>query len=167
MRIFLATAIALAALCPAARATDNEFKDIVQTLSDEFHAQPTRIPMFGLVNMVTFVARPAGTKHINLAMFENLDLRDRNGRELAADVRRAVGRAWKPFVQVVSHCNGRDETTLVYMRPEGRDFRLLVTSIEESEATVVELKLNPDGLQKWIEEPRRSAGVRYGSRGDE
>jgi hypothetical protein len=142
----------------AAHATDREFKDVVNAIADEFHTRPTHIPFFGLVNVVTFVARPAGTKHIELALFENLDSHVRDGRDLARSVRRAVGSAWKPFVQVWSHRDGHEETVLVYMRMEGRDCRFLVASIEPNEATVVEVKLNPEGLQKWLVSPRESAG---------
>lgn len=140
----------------SAHATDREFRDVVDTLADAFHTRPTHIPFFGLVNVVTFVARPAGTKHINLAVFENLNY-DRDGRDTIRLVRRAVGEAWKPFVQVWSHRDGHEETVLVYLRMEGHDCRFLVTSIEPNEATVVELKLNPDALQRWLVSPEMSA----------
>jgi len=140
MRIIASMAI-LAFGCAMANATDREFKDVVAAISDEFHTRPLHIPFFGLVNVVTYVARPAGTKHIDLAVFENLDSRD-----LPQAIRRAVGGAWKPFVQVWSH----RETVLVYVRMEGRDCKLLVTSIEPNEATVVQLRLNPEALQRWL-----------------
>lgn len=139
-----------------AHATDREFKDVVEAISDEFHTRPMHIPMFGLVNVVTFVARPAGTKHIDLAVFENLDTHVREGGDMVQSIRRAVGRSWKPFIQVRSRHG--DETVLVYMRPEGKDCRLLITTIDAKEATIVQLRLNPEGLQKWIVMPRDSAG---------
>src|SRR6476659_3803664 len=144
------------AFSPAVWAVDREFKDVVRAISDEFHTRPMRIPFFGLVNMVTSVAHPAGVTHIRLATFENLKPRD-GGRDLSLVVRTAVGRAWTPFVQVHSRRKGRQETVLVYLRTEGSDCRLLVTSIESTEATVVELKLNPEGLSRWISLPRESA----------
>ena len=153
---FIASMAILAFTCAMANATDREFKDVVAAISDEFHTRPTHIPFFGLVNVVTFVARPAGTKHIDLAVFENLNSLDRDGRDLSQSIRRAVGGAWKPFVQVWSHRGGRSETVLVYMRMEGRDCKLLVTSIEPNEATVVQLRLNPEALQRWMTSPRDS-----------
>ena len=127
-------------------AVDREFSDIVRAISDEFRAQPTRIPLFGLVNAFTYVVRPAGTSHIDLAVFEKLNVRHHDGAELSDAIQRAVGRGWAPFVQVHSRRHGSDEVVLVYMRSEGRNCRLLVTSIEREEATVVQLKLNPEGL---------------------
>jgi hypothetical protein len=153
----------LALACTAAHATDREFKDIVTAISDEFHAKPTHIPLMGLVNMVTYVARPAGTKHIDIAVFENLDAHERSGADMAQSVRRAVGSAWRPFVQVHSNRSGHEETTFVYMRMEGHDCKLLIANIESKEATVVQLKLNPEALQKWIVSPGESATHHYGA----
>jgi len=55
-----------------AHAADREFRTIVDAISSEYHTSPVHIPMFGLVNMVTFFVKPAGTKHIDLAVFDNL-----------------------------------------------------------------------------------------------
>ena len=147
----------LLALSPATFAVDRQFGDIVRAISDEFHTKPTRIPFFGLVNVVAFVARPAGASHIDVAVFEHLDTSDRTGRDLQQLVQRAVGRGWQPFIQVHSRRHGAEELVMVYLRPEGRSCRLLVTSIERDQATVVELKLNPDGFERWISDPEESA----------
>lgn len=134
-----------------ADAADPEFKDIVRAISDHYRTRPIRIPFFGLVNAVAFVARPAGTKHIDLAVFENL----RGERIHPSSLDRIVGGAWKPFVRV--HSNRSDETILIYMRPHGNDAKMLITTIERHEATVVQLKLNPEALQRWLDQPLRSA----------
>ncbi len=142
-----------------ASAADREFRSVVDAISNEFHSHPLHIPMFGLVNAVAFVVRPAGAKHIDLAVFEDLDTRGSDGRALAATIRGAVGGSWKPFVQTRSD----REVVSVYMRPEGNDWRLLVVSIERHEATVVQLQLNPDGLQRWLTFPRESVMTRLGT----
>jgi hypothetical protein len=113
--------------------------------------------MFGLVNLVTAVVRPAGTRHIDLAVFEHLRDHDRDGRNLTESLLNAVGRSWRPFVQVVSRRHGHEETVLVYMRQQGKDWKLLVTAIERDEATVVQLLLNADALARWMAEPERCA----------
>jgi hypothetical protein len=143
--------------CVPVRATDREFKDVVNAISEEFHARPMHIPFFGLVNFVTFVARPAGTKHIDLAVFEHLDAHDRDGLDVARSIQRSVGHAWKPFVRVISNKGGHQELVFVYMRPDGHDCKFLIATVEPDEATVVQLKLNPDALQHWLETPRMAA----------
>src|SRR5271165_5574612 len=137
----------------SAQAADREFTEVVRVISDEFHTRPTSIPFFGLVNVFTAAVRPAGTRHIDLAVFEHLGDHDRQGRNLSEALLNAVGRSWKPFVQVRSHRNGREETVLVYMRQQGNEWKLLVTAVERDEATVVQLLLNADALARWIASP--------------
>jgi hypothetical protein len=92
----LATLFLLASF--SARAADREFTDVVHVISDEFHTRPISIPMFGLVNIVTAAIHPAGTRHIDLAVFEHLGSHDREGRNMSEAILNAVGRSWKPFV---------------------------------------------------------------------
>jgi hypothetical protein len=141
----------------AAQAADREFTEVVRTISEEFHTRPTSIPLFGLVNVFTAAIRPAGTRHIDLAVFENLNSHDREGRNLSESILTAVGRSWRPFVQVRSRRNGHEETVLVYMRQEGKEWKLLITAVERNEATVVQLLLNPEALARWMDSPEHSA----------
>jgi hypothetical protein len=131
------------------------FDDIVRAISDQLHARPLHIPFFGLVNFATSVAHPAGVKHLNIAVFENLDLDDRAASDLAETIR-SLGGDWRPFVRVRSH----EETVLVYMAQQRNDCKLLVAAIESGELTVVELKLNPEAIQVWLREPEKSAATR-------
>jgi hypothetical protein len=132
-------------------AADREFSDVVRAIGDECHARPTHIPLFGIVNAFTAVVHPAGAKHIDLAVFENLDPED---RPRAGTIQQAVGSSWTPFIQV----RGRDrETVYVYMRQVGRDWKLLLVSMERAEATVVQLLLDADGLARWISDPEHCA----------
>jgi hypothetical protein len=151
---FIATCLLTAV---SAQATDREFTEVVRVISDEFHSRPTSIPFFGLVNVFTAAVRPAGTRHIDLAVFEHLGNHDREGRNLTESILNAVGRSWKPFVQVRSRRNGHEETVLVYMRQQGNEWKLLVTAVEHDEATVVQLLLNADALARWMASPERCA----------
>jgi len=145
----------------SATAADREFKDVVNALSAEFHVRPMHIPfVFGFVNTVAFFARPAGARHIDVAIFENLDFDSRDIRDAGDLIQGAVGGEWLPFVKVHSRRRGQEETSLIYIRPEGRDCALLVTTVERGEAVVVQLKLNPEALQRWIDKPVQQAWSR-------
>lgn len=139
----------------AAFAADRESRDVVEAISDEFRTRPMRVPMMGLVNAFTKVVRPAGTKHIDIAVFENLSARNRVGRDLPDAIRGAIGASWKPFLQVRSSRD--EETVLVYLRQQGHDWKLLVATVEHREATVVQLLLNTDALKRWLVDPLASA----------
>jgi hypothetical protein len=141
-----------------AGAADREFAEIVREISAEYHTRPVHIPLFGLVKTVTFVAHPAGAKQLDLAVFEDLDTEGHDSAALARRIGQIAGAAWKPFVQVRSGRNGHGETTLIYMRCEKSDVRLLITTIEPREATVVELKVHPEALRRWMDHPGSNAG---------
>jgi hypothetical protein len=150
----------------ALRAADREFTDVVRVISDEFHTRPTSIPMFGLVNLVTAAVHPAGTRHVDLAMFEHLGSHDREGRNLPESIMNAVGRSWTPFVEVRSRKDSHEELVFVYLRQNGKDWKLLITSVERDEATVVQLLLNPDALARWMSNPETSARHWHGDSTD-
>jgi hypothetical protein len=105
-----------------------------------------------MLNAFTAVIHPAGAKHIDLAVFENLDL---EGRLRAGTIERAVGASWTPFIRVRSDRNR--ETVYVYLRQVGHDWKLLLVAAERAEATVVQLLLNPDGLARWMADPEGCA----------
>ena len=136
-------------------AADKQFKDVVHAISGALNTRPVHIPLMGLVNAAAFVVRPAGTKHMDLAVFENLN-EHHDGRDIALLIRKAVGSDWKPFVQAYSS-GGRGEASLVYLRPDGKnDLKLLVATVGSNEATVVQLKLNPAALERWLKSPQES-----------
>ncbi len=150
-----ATLLLLGVVCSTAgHAADREFKVIVQAISDEFNTKPMHIPLFGLVNAVAYVAHPAGAKHVDLAVFEDLGSHDGSGQNVAIKIRQVIGDPWRPFIQVRS--NRSEEMTLVWMRADGHDCKLLLTTIEPNEATVVQLKLDPEGLQRWLSDPLKN-----------
>jgi hypothetical protein len=138
------------------QAADRDFNDIVRVISDQFHTRPEHIPMFGLVNAFTFVARPAGTRHIDLAIFDDLGARDRDGRSTMDSIRNAIGGSWKPFVEVRSS-RPEQGNVLVYLRQQGHDWKMLIASIEPDDATVVQLQLDADALARWLQVPEYCA----------
>ena len=138
--------------CAVMQGAERGFDDIVRAISDQFHTRPLHIPFFGLVNFATFVAHPAGVKHLDLAVFDQLDLDDRGARDLAKAIRTVDG-GWEPFVQVHRHA----ETVLVYVAQQRSDCKVLVVSVEAGEVTVVELKLNPEAMQAWLRAPDAEA----------
>lgn len=146
-----AAMLAACVLCAGAmQGSDREFSDVVEAIGDTLHAQPTRIPFFGLVNLVTAAKHPGGTKHIDLAIFEHLN---GYGRDLPEKIRAAVGTDWKPFVQVRSE----GDTVFVYAKQIDADWKLLVVTLDSGEATVVELVLNADALSRWVKNPAHHA----------
>ena len=136
------------------QAADRPFDDVVRAISDEFQIHPTHIPFFGLVNFASFMVHPAGVKHLDLAVFEDVQL-DRRDLE---KVIRSARPDWLPFVRV----RERHESTFLYLTPEQRDCKLLVVSLEFDELTVVQVRLNPEAVQAVLRQPEKPV---YGTPG--
>ena len=142
----------------SAHAADREFRSIVQAISSEFNPQPVHIPMFGLVNMFTFFVKPAGAKHIDLAVFDHLQDHNRAGGDVQIAIRHAVGPGWNPLLRSRSRRHGQEELVYVYTRPDGPDWRLLLTTLDGDNATVIELTLDPRAMERWFSDPNGSLG---------
>jgi hypothetical protein len=123
MRAALLVALILMLSCAVLQGAERGFDDIVRAISEEPHTRPLHVPFLGLVNVATFVARPAGVKHLDLALFDNLDLDDHAVRGLAETLG-SLGGNWHPFVRV----RGHGETVLVYMAQERNEMPVLSDS---------------------------------------
>ena len=149
--------------CGCAFAGEHEFDDVVKAICEQFDTKPMHIPLMGLAKFVVKVAHPAGTKQLNIAIFENLDESKGSGIDLIDSVRLAVGKQWQPFVQVRGE---HDDNVLVYMVGKGNDARLLVVTAQRDETVVVEVRVSPETLQKWMMSPG-TMGKLWGTDHDE
>ncbi|HEY6186384.1 MAG TPA: hypothetical protein VIW80_01810 [Pyrinomonadaceae bacterium] len=148
--------IVLAVLLPAslvtARAEDREFQAISTHLKARYQAKRKRIPFLGLANFAVKIVRPAGVKSIKVAFFEKLkDYSNINHAELNTVIRAALDERWQPLVRVYSRKGG--EQMFAYVSQEGQDVKLMVVSLQQNEAFIARVKLNPLTLAKWMEKP--------------
>jgi predicted small secreted protein len=148
--------LVLATLLPAAlntaRAEDREIKAITAHLTTRYQAKRKRIPFLGLAKFAVRVVHPAGVKSIKLTMFEDLNYAGRfDHAELNAVIRDALDEQWQPLVRISSRKAG--EQMFVYARHEGQDIKLMVVNLQETEAFIARIKLNPLTLAKWMEKP--------------
>ena len=128
----------------------NDFDWLVREFARESGAHRMHIPMFGLVRFAVAVGHPAGASQLNLAVFEHANLESSRFSALTDDV---AGGLWKPMIRVRSK-NG--ESTNIYAQANGKDLRLLVTSLDKDEATFLELKIWPESLIKFVDDHRRA-----------
>ncbi|HBY60077.1 MAG TPA: hypothetical protein DEH78_09655 [Solibacterales bacterium] len=142
-------ALLLLVLAAAALPAADDFDVLVRSLESHYGKRKMGVPLMGLVNFAVKVARPQGARGLKFALFEEV------GRHPRPDAfAKMVGLDWQPFVRV-EHRNG--ESTLIYAKPEGKDWKLIVANLEDSEAVVVEVKVNPKELAEWVEDPERKA----------
>lgn len=152
--------LALAVTAPGA-ARDREFDAIVRALEARYDSSPTHIPMFGFANFLVKVARPSGATDLKLAIFA--DLRQpvfREEEDFTALVGESLGPDWHPFIRV--HERRHDQWVCIYSNFAAGRWKLLIASLEQREAAVIRIRLNPGGMRNWVLCPahraRRYAG---------
>ena len=145
-----------------ASAADREFGLLVHHIESYYHARRSHRLLIafagGFANVVIAVWRPAGVKNFKLALFEDQDFSaSRYDLDFPLVVRAGLNEGWHPLVQVWSRRDG--ERTYVFAKDGGRYVKLLVATLEGNEAAVVEVKVNPDKLNRciehWTEKPDR------------
>lgn len=85
-----------------------------------------------------------------LRLYQNLG-RIKSPAHLMLWLRQVAGPEFQPFVRVRSRRDG--EQTFVYGRELGRDFELLVVTLEQDEACVVKMRINPEQVHNWFDDP--------------
>ncbi|SPF41306.1 conserved exported hypothetical protein [Candidatus Sulfotelmatobacter kueseliae] len=152
LRVFLLVMCA----APLAFGADHEFREIVHTIEGAYGVHHSHIPFLGAV---MFVARPEGVSGMKIAFFEDFKM-PADAADVCRMVESSLGPGWYPFIRVRSRADG--ETTLIYTSPSGGKMRMMIVSLEPSEATVVELNLSDRAIKRWLKEPGEEAEEQSG-----
>lgn len=143
----LVLAIAMGAHSPVM--ADSSFERLARSLEQKLDLQREQIPAKWLMNTVLFVARPAGVKQMDIAVFEDFDGRDeRTAVQFLETVRENVDQSWKPWVRTWSRRDG--EHTTIFVRPAGNNWELLVATAEPGEATLLRMKVNAQRMAEYV-----------------
>ncbi|MFN0124238.1 MAG: VWA domain-containing protein [Blastocatellia bacterium] len=137
-----------------ALAKDKEFKAVTKHIEKNYQARRTRIPFLGLAGVAVKLIRPAGVKGFKLAIYEGRDFSPRPGElSFKSVMSQAYTKGWTPLAQMNSKRDGSSRV-YAYARPNGKDVTFAVVVFEHNEAIVAEVKVNPDKVAQFIENPR-------------
>jgi len=135
----------------------------VAAVERRYDAHAERIPMMGLVSLCARVATRGGVKGMKVAEFDHLSTAA-TADELDDLVSRSLGSGWQRFV---AEREKGGELNLIYVQPDGRAMRMLISDFEHGELDVVRVEVNADRLQHWMQDPGGSARRHdYGSSPD-
>ena len=151
--LILAFALCMVVFSTPAFADEPEFSAVAKHLREHYHATERHIPFIGLAYFAVKLVRPAGVKSVKVKIYENLNY-THNGvdDELHSALQHSLGPNWQPLVRVYSRKDG--EQTFVYSKQEGKCMRLMVVIVEREQATIVKVKINPDALLKFMDNPK-------------
>ncbi len=134
-------------LCLPGLTFAGDFNNLVHEFSRQTGLEQTHIPFLGVARFVVATARPKGTSEFRMALFENVNGRQRNFIETADRV--VSGDGWRRMIRTRS---SRGEWNCIYMRPEGKSLRMLVTKVDDGDAVFVEMRIKPEMLMEFVDE---------------
>ncbi|HKG59104.1 MAG TPA: hypothetical protein VKB05_04935 [Pyrinomonadaceae bacterium] len=144
----------------AAPTKDDDFNSVVKMIEQFYRVKHVGIPFLAKAGMkvATTAARIKGGQarriaeagSIKLAVFEDQDF---NGdfTKFRASLNEALNATWMPLVQTLSPQD--EEQVYIFLRDAGEKVHVLVITIEQRDATVVQATLSPKNLALLLKDP--------------
>ncbi|MDT8068899.1 MAG: hypothetical protein ROO76_12115 [Terriglobia bacterium] len=129
-------------------------KAVVSVLERRYSVRHHGVPGLWLAKPFMFGSGVSGLK---MAEFDDFRIPSRDVNALQAEVGRALGSEWSPFVETWS--NSHHEWSTIYARQEGSHLELLIVDSDEDGCmTVLQMKVSGKARAEWISQPAESAG---------
>ena len=141
-------------------AKGDDFKSVVKMIEQFYGVKHVGIPFLAKAGMKvgrTAARIKGGTAKqiadagsIELAVFEDQKF-DGEFTKFRAELNSALQETWSPLVQTISATDG--EQVYIFLREAGKKFQVLVITIEERDATVVQANVSPKNLALLLKDP--------------
>jgi len=161
LTIFITLALALS-MPIAVRAERDGFNDAVKLIEQFYHVKHQNIPLLARAAMkaVKTGAKIRGGEYkrlaeagsVRIAYFEEQTF-DSRGQiaNFKAAMQNGLSSDWSALVQTLAPRT--EEQTYVYTRDAGKNFHVLIITIERKEATVVQATVAPKTLAELLKDP--------------
>ncbi|HMF91792.1 MAG TPA: hypothetical protein VKL40_14195 [Candidatus Angelobacter sp.] len=144
-------AIAFSLSAEAVCAETDDFVRIVRHIEVSYHVHQTNPFLMSLAGALVSVSHVGGVKDLKVALFEDQRLDASNAGARFDEIVKSTGEhGWQPLVK--SYSRRRGDCTFIYARQDGRDLKLLVVNLEPDEAVVVQVKIDPDELNRFLDD---------------
>jgi len=149
----LAVALLILLAAPLAEASDKDFKMIVKKIESSYSARQRKIPFLGLAGFLVKIVKPAGVKEFKLAVFEDQDFSPGpHDYEFQKVIESSFKDKWQPVVR--SNIRAEGSRAYIYSQPAGKDIELLSVTFARRQAIVVQAKVDPKSVMKFLENPQ-------------
>jgi hypothetical protein len=159
-KIFCAIVLLAITSTAVVNAKDDDFKSVVKMIEQFYRVKHQGIPFLARTGMkvATTAARIKGGQakriaeagSIKLAVFEDQDF-DGDFTKFRTSLNGALSETWMPLIQTLS-AKG-EEQTYIFLRSAGEKFNVLVITIADRDATVVQVTLSPKNLAVLLRDP--------------
>ncbi len=153
----LSITVMLLTLAPAASlAGDESFSSVVKHIKSNYHAkQQGFLGAMMLARFAVKIIKPAGVKNFKVVILRDLDYSEapspRNG-QFHAFIQSKIDPMWTPLVQYSSP--REKQWTYVYVTREKEDVKLLVVTLQQKDAVVLQTKFSPAKLVEFMNNPQ-------------
>lgn len=130
----------------------DDFNDIVHHIEVRYHVHRNYPFLMAFAGLTVKVWQGSGVKDLKIALFEDQSVFQSDPDAELDEILRNTGQnGWQPMVKNYSHKSGN--RVYIYAQPQtqGKDIKLLIVNIERNEAEVIQVKIDPDKLEKFIE----------------
>jgi len=160
IKTYLALIVVVLAAVNAVHAANDDFKSVVKMIEQFYGVKHEGIPFLARAGMkvATTAARIKGGEarqiaeagSIKLAVFEDQDF---NGdfMKFRSSLNSALTGTWIPLIQTLSAQD--QEQVYIFLKEAGDKFNVLVITIEQREATVVQVTLSQKNLALLLKDP--------------
>ncbi len=131
---------------------DNAFNTIVKLMETHFHTKRKRSRLMGLAKLGVRIARPRDVRNFKLAIFEDADF---SAGDFGTLLRPALKPEWRALAQI--RAQEAAEQNYIYLKEDGKNFKILIVNIERREATVLEVEIPPEKLFDWLQNPQKES----------
>ena len=165
LRTVITTLVLVASLLACTvvvQAKGDDFKSVVKMIEEFYNVKHQGIPFLAKAGMkaATTVARIKGgtarriaeAGSIKLAVFENQSFKSREVfTAFRTNLNNALSTTWTPLIQTLSVPN--NEQTYIFLRSAGDKYNVLVVTIEDTNATVVQVTVSARNLALLMRDP--------------
>ena len=153
----LSITLVLVTLAPVASlAGDESFGSVVKHIKSNYHAKQQGF--FGAMMLARFavkIIKPAGVKNFKVVLLRDLDYSEApspgNG-QFHAIIQSKIDPMWTPLVQYSSP--REKQWTYVYVTREKEDVKVLVVTLQQKDAVVLQTKFSPAKLIEFMNNPQ-------------
>ena len=153
----LSITVVLLTLAPAASlAGDESFSSVVKHIKSNYHAKQQGF--FGAMMLARFVVKfvkPAGVKNFKLVLLRDLDYSEApspKAGQFHSLIQTKIDPMWTPLVQYSSM--REKQWTYVFITREKEDVKLLVVTLQQKDAVVLQTKFSPAKLVEFMNNPQ-------------
>ena len=142
------------------QAKGDDFKSVVKLIEQFYGVKHEGIPFLAKAGMKAArtaakikggtAKRLAEAGSVKLAIFENQEFAGEFVK-FRKSLNTALNQTWMPLVQTLSATN--EEQTYIFLREAGEKFDVLVVTIAQRDATVVQVTLSPKNLAILMKDP--------------